>query len=225
MPKTGRGSDTNQQVVDTHTLPAESKNVVVRASVARHPDTPPGVEARVHRTICRSCDGSGELDFDHPCPGCGGTGKVEDHAKAVEAPYEALADADGPRNEGVRCPGCSGDGDDPWIEGGDCPLCAGTGEVTGARLEGIARHLSEGSPALNAKWHHAEAAERENKRHAVVIRAAYAVLNDYADGAESHYAQPGSSRCHCCGRKWPCNWHRLSESLRRVRPVAPVNGC
>ena len=129
----------------------------------------------------------------------------------IVAADEALCGERGPKTTGVCCPACGGDGDDPWREGGDCLLCAGTGEVTGERLVGLARHLSS--------------VIAENKRHAVVIRAAYAVLNDYAGGAESHYARPGSSRCHCCGRKWPCNWHRLGEVLRRARPVAPVDGC
>lgn len=74
----------------------------------------------------------------------------------------------GTGSSGIGCTvaraGLYGDGDDPWIEGGDCLLCMGTGAVTGERLRGAAKYLSDGAPALNRESERAHKAEREVER-------------------------------------------------------------
>lgn len=92
----------------------------------------------------------------------------------TQAVFEALVDRQGLGRTGIACPGCDGDGDDLWIEGATCQLCMGTGEVTGERLAGIARYLSDGSAALNERWHRAETAEKEVEQ----LREALAWVRD-----------------------------------------------
>lgn len=78
--------------------------------------------------------------------------------------FKILCDENGPTLTLLVCPGCNGSGNDAWIEGADCSLCEGRGETSGERLHDIARHLSEGAPALNEKWARAAAAERKNQQ-------------------------------------------------------------